>query len=207
MVGLRAQIAIRCHTHNELPTLGLLPALLQHSRMTRGSGWQRLPSAGLLPPSASYTWRKVTTLHSTYPAPCMLSTWLRLDSITGAKASNSSTRKALHMFQIFFSAIKAYSRILKLWLKHHCSTVISACFRTSFCRERGHILQHKPGLFYSCLFDENCIQKIKLLIGNILLVLQAGFLIASSWIHWGHRHSWLCGLHLEGIFPCIPTPG
>ena len=71
-----------------------------------------------------------------YPAPCMFSTWLRLDSITEVKASSSSTRNPLHMLQIFFRATNAYSRMLKLWLKHHCSTTIRACFRISFWKER-----------------------------------------------------------------------
>lgn len=71
-----------------------------------------------------------------YPAPCMFSTWLRLDSITEVKASSSSMRNPLHMLQIFLRATSAYSRMLKLWLKHHCSTIISACFRISFWKER-----------------------------------------------------------------------
>ena len=71
-----------------------------------------------------------------YPAPCMFSTWLRLDSITEVKASSSSMRNPLHTLQIFLRATSAYSRMLKLWLKHHCSTIIRACFRIRFWKER-----------------------------------------------------------------------
>ena len=71
-----------------------------------------------------------------YPAPCMFSTWLRLDSITEVKAASSSMCNPLHMLQIFLRATNAYSRMLKLWLKHHCSTIVRACFRISFWKER-----------------------------------------------------------------------
>lgn len=71
-----------------------------------------------------------------YPAPGVLSTWLRLDSITEARASSSPICSVLHMPQALFSATSAYRRTLKLWLKPHCSAMTRACFRASFCQER-----------------------------------------------------------------------
>lgn len=75
-----------------------------------------------------------------YPAPCMLSAWLRLRSMTVVHVLHSSTPSALHTSQTFLRATRAYSRTLKLWLRHHCSAMRRACFRSGACRERMQTL-------------------------------------------------------------------
>lgn len=116
------------------------PSMLQHEDVEGEADAAWAP-----PPPCGSCWRRVRATRTTrapYPAPCMLSTWWRLDSITGVRASNSSTLNTLHTVQSFLRATKAYSRTLKLWLKHHCSTTIRACFRISFWKERQKIPQN-----------------------------------------------------------------
>lgn len=122
----------QCTAHTLLSELCLVRA--------RRNDETRMRPRPLVIPSVRSAGRKVKGTSSAYPVPGMFSTWLRLDSITDVKASNSSTCSVLHMLQIFLRATKAYSRTLKLGWKHCCSAIIRACFRTGFWKERGEIL-------------------------------------------------------------------
>lgn len=170
-------------------------------------GKQELLKAGH--PLCTQCWTEGKGTRPAYPAPCMFSTWFRLDSITEVKASSSSTCNVLHMLQIFLRATKAYSRMLKLWLKHQCSTTIRACFRMSFWKGET-FFSCKHGPFYPWLYDqEQGVQVTKMLQSKILF--HCFCIVILRQIHWqewfpqeGKVSSQLFSFYLPCCHTCSP---